>query len=121
MDGRPMYAKLDGHTVVVCANLAEWMPWALEHIENSDGKSRTVAFNEFDNERVLVSTVFVGMNHGVISGPMWFETRVLCEDSNDALHGRGSRAATWEDAERCHAQAVADVEEELLRRKGERS
>ncbi len=115
---RPMYAKLDGHTVVICTSLAEWLPWGMEHLEHGDGKSRQVAFDQLDEKRIDVSTVFVGLNVGILDGPKWFETAVFCDKGyDDPLHGQRQLYATWEEAESGHASMVAAVFCELARRK----
>jgi hypothetical protein len=69
-------------------------------------------FGNFDNRRVAkdhigkvrVSTVFLGLDHNFFGGdPLLFETMIF----GGALNGEMWRYATYSDAERGHAEAVA--------------
>jgi len=88
--------KLDGHTSVEVADILEWAMW----YENS-GAERQVAVTHIGD--VLVSTVFLGLDHNFCGGaPILFETMVF-----GGLHDQlQERCATWEEAEKMHEATV---------------
>lgn len=70
----------------------------------SDAEQRRVAWDEIDG--LVVSTVFLHMDHGFGEGPpLLFETMIF-DGSDDRYEERYS---TWEEAEAGHARAVAMV------------
>lgn len=88
-----IYFRLDGHTPVPVptSTLATWDP-----------KDRRVARTEMANGTVVVSTVFLSINHGYSGRPMLFETLVRGGDNDEYTR----RYATWDEAEAGHAAIV---------------
>lgn len=85
---------LDGHKAVLC-DLMTWARW----LEQNQA-SRKVARTDI-SPGVFVSTVFLGLDHNYGDGePHIFETMVFGGDSD----GDMERCATWEQAERQHAE-----------------
>lgn len=75
-----------------------------------DGKNRIVAQDTVGH--ILVSTVFLGLDHGFGGEPLWFETMVF----NTAKAGQErwldldqERYATWGEAIEGHARMLANV------------
>lgn len=92
--------KLVGKDAVPC----ELMEWAEDF-----GKDRTVAKSRLENgpDTAVVSTVFLGLDHQFGDGPpMIFETMVFMPGDEEPCW----RYSTWSEAERGHAEAVADLE-----------
>jgi hypothetical protein len=89
---------LDGHTPKPVADVTEWAWW----FETAD---RKVALDEMGD--VCVSTVFLGIDHRLVGDgpPLLFETMVFRNGHGDEQE----RYATWEEAERGHAEMVARV------------
>lgn len=109
---RPMFAKLDGHKVVVVPS-HEWFSWADSFIEPSDPndanvRTRIVGLWRSDDGKVEVSTVFLGMNVGR-DRPRWFETMVFADAPFEALNRSGERYETWDQAASGHAAMVDEV------------
>jgi hypothetical protein len=79
--------------------LADWSKW-FEDVEN-----RRVADTPIDDNGAHVSTVFLGMDHGMRGEgkPVLFETLVF----GGALDGDMWRYCTWDEAEAGHAAVVA--------------
>lgn len=77
----------------------EWSAW----FNTAD---RTVKKTELEDGTVI-STVFLGVNHGFGLGDAWFETMVF-----DALESDYNtvRYATWEEAEIGHDEIAASLE-----------
>jgi hypothetical protein len=96
--------QLDGHEVVKVATHA----WRLE-----PAWQRRVGFDEIGD--VVVSTVFLGLDHGYGGGPpLIFETQIVASESRVRdLDQWQERYSTWEAAERGHAEAVRMVKERL--------
>jgi hypothetical protein len=91
---------LDGHTPVLEPDLMRWAAW----YENSIDE-RVVAKTEIA-DGVMVSTVFLSLNHGYGSGPpILFETMVFY----GPLDSEMERCSTWAEAEAMHAKMVALV------------
>jgi hypothetical protein len=105
MNGR---YTLVGQTPVPCADLIEWATW----FENAD--NRTVKRTALDSDRVIISTVFLGLDHQFFldGPPMLFETMVFWNGKGDEQE----RCSTWMQAEMQHDAMVAHVTE-LLREK----
>lgn len=88
------YYKLMGRLAVPCADLTEWGVW----FQSAD---RHVARTEIGP--MIVSTVFLGLDHRIGPGPpLLFETMIF-DDGDD---GYQARCETWVEAERHHAEAV---------------
>lgn len=86
---------LKGHKAVPCKNLMEWAKW----IETAD---RDVAKTNITDE-ILVSTVFLGLDHRFGEGtPLLFETMVF----GGSLDEQMERYGTWEEAESGHKRWV---------------
>lgn len=97
--GRPLYAILDDNHNVVPVTIDEFVQWFSEH-------DRTVALDELPNG-MLVSTVFLGMNHDYTGTyPLWFETMVF-KDHRSLLEEDMDRYETWDEALEGHARMVA--------------
>lgn len=91
MNGRYI---LDGHTPVPVDDLMEWAG----KIEKQD---RRVALTEQDG--ITVSTVFLGLDHSMNSGPpVLFETMIFGGKEDQYCE----RYCTWEEAEKGHEEAV---------------
>lgn len=102
-DGAVMNRKyiLDGKTPVLC----DLMTWALEF----DKANRTVAKTEIGD--VLISTVFLGLDHNWGAGPpLLFETMIF----GGELDQEQERYSTWDEAEEGHKKMVERVEREGL-------
>lgn len=88
------YFILDGKTPY-SVGFEQWAAW----FASSD---RAVAKTEFE-AGVIVSTVFLGMNHALWSAtPILFETMVFGGEHDSYRE----RYATWEEAEAGHQRAV---------------
>ncbi len=84
---------LDGHTPVE-APLFTWAQW----METAD---RVVAQTTIGD--VLVSTVFLGLDHSFGFGPpLFFETLVMGGEHDDEMR----RYSTWDEAEVGHSEMV---------------
>lgn len=93
----PYYAILEGKTVVPVDDVLT-MGRFLEDIER-----RTIGRDEIVG--ILISTVFLGINHGFGRTPLWFETMIFGGEHHDYQE----RYSVWEEAELGHAKAVALV------------
>lgn len=96
-----MKAILEGKTVRRTEDIFEWAKWFEKATKE---KSRHVADDYFD--RVRVSTVFLGLDHGLGGFPLWFETMIF----GGPHDGFQKRASTWAEAEECHKEAVMLVQ-----------
>lgn len=78
---------------------------------------------EFGSETYIVSTVFLGTNHGiqgVNDTDLWFETMVFKADENKVVnysHLYCKRALTYDEAEQNHANVVKIMIEMIKRGK----
>lgn len=98
----PSHFILDGHTPVV-ADLMTWARWF------SDVNARRVATDTLPGD-VLVSTVFLGLDHNFGRGlPLLFETMILGGEHD----GYSDRYTTWDEAEAGHAKALAMARSEV--------
>jgi hypothetical protein len=93
------YATLDEHKNVVPCTHEEFVAWRCFDIDN-----RRVA--EWRCRDVYVSTVFLGMNHGFGTEPLWFESMVFGGEMDDEQR----RYSTWAEAVAGHNELVAEVE-----------
>jgi len=85
-----LYYILDEHTPVAC----DMMTWVNRYEKNSWRVAKT------DKGDILVSTVFLGINHQWGSGPpLLFETRIFGGEHDQDR----DRCSTWEQAEAMHA------------------
>jgi hypothetical protein len=92
----PRHYILDGHAVIATADVLRWAVW----FETAD---RTVATTTV-TPTVEVSTVFLGRDHQVGSGPpLLFETMIFGLPDDDELCWRYT---TWAQAEEGHQAAV---------------
>jgi len=87
---------LVGHQPVICRDLMTWAHW----FETAD---RCVRLTEQGD--VVVSTVFLGLDHAWGDTPELFETMVFAGDHG----GDMERYSTWDEAEAGHARWVATV------------
>jgi hypothetical protein len=86
---------LDGKRPVPANDLMTWATW----FETAD---RNVAKDQIGD--VYISTVFLGINHQWGDGPpLLFETMIFGGPHDQ----RQTRASTWDEAEKQHAEAVA--------------
>ena len=86
---------LDGKTPKKANDLMEWGRW----FETAD---HHVAQDVIGDQRI--STVFLGLDHSFGSGPpLLFETMIFGGPHAD----HQTRASTWDEAEKQHAEAVA--------------
>lgn len=92
-----IFFRLDGRTPIPVEDVSTWGAW----FQTAD---RTVARTA--TEDGVVSTVFLGMDHGFGRGaPVLFETMVFGGPMNDYCE----RYRTWAEAERGHRTVVAQV------------
>lgn len=88
---------LDGKTPVVCDDLVTWGKWF-------ETNNRQVAKDTIGDVRI--STVFLGLDHRFGDGPpLLFETMIFGGPHSD----HQTRASTWDEAEKQHAEALAMV------------
>lgn len=112
------YYKLQGKLAVPCEDLREWGEWMSKN-------DRTV--HKTTIEGVLVSTVFLGLNHNYGEGdPLLFETMVFRDEEYsgtvdfDVVYEEGQssgfwgdciRTSSWGEAEAAHKKVVAHITE----------
>lgn len=98
------FGVLKGTEVVICNDPDEWANF-FQNI-----KARQIAVSNIKRD-VLVSTVFLGLNHGGINGkPLWFETMVF----GGEFGGYQERYETYREAEEGHDKIVAGVRSGIL-------
>lgn len=108
MRSRPLFYRLIGRLAVPCGDgplgLIEWA---------QAGGVRRVALTEVGP--LEVSTVFLGIDHNHGVGPsgdaILFETMIFGGDLEGGPLDYQTRCATWDEAERQHAEAVAHARE----------
>lgn len=96
---------LDGQTPIKCDSLPKWAIWLQK-------ANRFVALTQINEYRV--STIFMGIDHSHGAGglPVLFETLVFkSAHSWDEIDGR--RYHFWSEAEKGHAEIVAELEKRL--------
>jgi len=92
---KPRYWMLDGHTPVGTQDLYAWG-------EFMQGGKRAVGKAHDPEREILVSTIFLGLDHGYDGGPpVLFETMIFGGPHDDYQ----KRYCTWDEAERGHAVA----------------
>lgn len=84
--------------IVITQDLYEWGAW-MQYAERHVGDDTI--------NGVRISTVFLGLDHGHGSKPMWFETMIFGPASWYAHYCR--RYATLAEAKAGHANAVQEV------------
>jgi hypothetical protein len=94
---------LDDENNPVPATLMEWA----EFFENTP---RRIVAQDYPRPKVLVSTVFLGLDHRFVGDgpPLLFETMVFRDGDGDEQ----MRYATWAEAEAGHAAMLKEVMEE---------
>jgi hypothetical protein len=109
-------AMLDENHQVIRIRLsqaAEWEEWYKQVDNRRVGRDIV--------EGILVSTVFLCIDHGFGGEPKWFETMLFKgEDLNESLDEYQWRYATWEEARKGHEAVVelvrvGEVFKKLLR------
>lgn len=89
---------LDGRVPVRCEDLHQW-------VRNLETANRRVA-KTVVSEDVMVSTMFLGVDHSFDDGPpVLFETMVF----RDGVGVECERYSTWEEAEAGHTRMVETV------------
>ena len=100
-------AILDGHKVVPVADLIEWAKkfetMNRRVAETFVGRARYVLRG--GPKPVRVSTVFLGLDHGLGGKPLWFETMVF----GGKLDQEQDRYETWDEAVAGHKAMVKKV------------
>jgi hypothetical protein len=90
---------------------AQWM---------DEGQNNLVAQEEFGDD-VLVSTIFLGLDHNYGLGsdkrPTLFETMIFGEGLGEELHEAQWRCATWDEAVAQHRAAIEMVQAALARQR----
>lgn len=95
---------LEGHEPVRAADLLSWAQWMEKGLQ-------VVARTEVVPGAV-VSTVFLGLDHGYGRGPpLVFETMAFLPGGDRELLGRYS---TWAAAERGHVLAIKDLHNRMV-------
>lgn len=98
MEMSGVYYILDGRWPIRCEDMLAWERWAA----TADFR---VARDEVRG--VLISTIFLGIDHGTGDKPMLFETMIFGGHQDEYV----KRSSTWADAMAEHAVAVALVKE----------
>ena len=99
---RPRYAGLDANkNVVPCASVEEWAR-AFEHSDRSVARTAMLGW---PRDKIVVSTVFLGIDHSFGGAEqLWFETMVFCNSFGDKDM---ERYATWNETVAGHKAMVA--------------
>lgn len=93
---------LNGKEVVPVTDVAEWCRWRRAVAPVVVGRTET--------RGCLVSTVFLGMDHGSdCTRPLLFETMIL----GGRRDGRQWRYSTWDEAEEGHARVTRLVRDDV--------
>lgn len=106
---RPIWYRLDGHTPVPCTG----PEWAMFMEETWEGNGRVVGQDHYlqhDGQRVLVSTVFLGVDTALYDDAPLFETMVL----GGLYDHHQEKSATWEEAEETHERVRAIAAEHAV-------
>jgi hypothetical protein len=111
---RLRHYKLDGRTPVRVETLKAWTDEVVRHVRTrmKTGVDQwRVAETEVGD--VVISTVFLGLDQRKTrrGPPLLFETMIL----GGSLSHFQNRCATWENAEKMHAEAVALVRADQLK------
>lgn len=106
--------------VVPVRSMLEWADWLVSSTEEGRADKRRVAKTSLNGH--CISTVFLGIDHGFLTGPLWFETMVFPEGEKPIVPELGGklreylseiqlRYATYAEAEKGHQTVV-----EMIRR-----
>lgn len=103
---RNRYAKLENEKVIPVDDLSEWNKWFQYSLNE-----RIVGEYYHADNRLLVSTVFLGIDHGFTmeSSPLWFETMVF----GGKRDGDMRRYETFDEAKKGHEEMVRSVKESM--------
>lgn len=104
------YIRHPDGRIEVCDDLIEFAKWYGED-ENRRIALDAVPYGPGDKEAVLVSTIFLGMDHnfGGKGAPVLFETLAQCPDGTDFAN----RYRTEEEARTGHERILQQVEEHM--------
>jgi len=106
-DERPTKYILEGHTPVPCHDLMTWARWYEEnYLKRHVARSRI--------RGVLISTVFLAIDHSWSGPPILFETMTFGARFSQRLW----RYQTWTEAEAGHKEIHAQVHQATRRRGG---
>lgn len=99
---------LVGH-VAVPVSMEEWVAWSMRQVKEHGGITSIVRQDHVGD--VLVSTVFLGLNHAIGGElPQVFETMIFGGEHHDYQQ----RYATWGEADLEHRRALRLVRGETL-------
>ena len=90
-----MFFRLDGKTPITC-NREEWVKWY-------EKANRKVALDESDDGSIVVSTVFLGLDHGQPGNSLLFETNVFDDYESVEI----TRYGSWDEALEGHRAIAA--------------
>ncbi len=96
---------LDNKEPVLVEDNTEGMTQWAEWLATADRSVNTTKIND----DITVSTVFLGLDHGMGGEPLLFETMVFRNKSGCEM----DRCSTWEGAEKMHDKMVEEVKAEL--------
>ena len=97
-----MYYILKGHEVIPEPDIMKWSTWF-------GTTNHRVKRSDLEGD-VMISTVFIGLNHNWGDGPLHlFETMVFREGQD----GEMKRYSTWEEAEAGHDAMVSQILSEV--------
>ena len=92
--------------VVPEPNMTKWGEWMQHSLNEEKRVGRTTIKNQ--PGEILVSTVFLGLDHSFREGPpLLFETLVFGGELNEEME----RCSTWVEAEAMHKQMVKRVKQ----------
>lgn len=89
---------------VVPVEPEEYVEWL--HQNQDFEKSRRVAHTVIPERSLVVSTVFLGIDHGFFGVPKWFETMIYREGSGNSFLDFQNRYTTWDEALEGHSDVV---------------
>jgi hypothetical protein len=95
-----MYTLDDDGNPVSCSDTLEWSEWLALHPEQRVVEKTRVR----DDDDTEVSTVFLGLDHGLGAAPLLWETMIF--SSCDEIDQWQRRYASLEAAKRGHQMAV---------------
>ena len=113
---RHQHAILKNKRVVPCTFL-EWAEWS-----NEDPERRIIKRTYLHDNAFMVSTVFLGLNHGFGGVPLWFETMIFPKNA-EVIKGTPfesevdffqTRARTYSQSLKGHQQAIDWLESEVI-------
>lgn len=99
MRERPHYFILEDKKIIPCNDVVKWA----KGFQGPRHVDKTYLLGEKNRLHILISTVFLGLNHNYGDGPpLVFETMIFGGKHNQSCW----RYSTWEDAEAGHREAV---------------